>query len=976
MNLTQDDIERLGNNPIRGANLIVNGVEQNWFNGSVKLNSKSHPIVLAIDLILGTSHGFLNRLADANSRKFAKHARNISELSRNMADEERIGLFAYPSSSVAQLAMSVDMFMDLSVVRTETLGNNSVTYNELLVPKDTVLPISGYEFSILNGIRIQYNERSGWRVIFDGNTNNPLAPISTNLLNIDFKQVDNIRYIMVNIPVLQLAFSGKENISSNEASGCRGAYTYTDYLYGVRAFLVNDSGVNEIGVTFDQDVFDPLKVTLTLDIDTVNKRIAYEIPDVYIANGLGRGVINIYTYTTKGVLEKDLTSTVPTSITPNYQDLRYGMGNLNEYSAPLKSASGVAWRMVEPVTGGTDPVPFAVMKERVINGRQKRTLPITENNLTGVVESAGYSSVKVIDVVTGRKYALTRELPMQKNKNFYAPMSCYVGSHLCSVNDLVNSGVVYDNGKRVTIPHNVLFDISNPTSLLINSITRAQYDRMTPEQIVDLARRITLVYTPFYYVIDTTDKQAVMRTYHLDSPSISHQTFSESNPVLGLGVDVGEMQIIQNDAGYVITMITKSDNAYKELSNDVVGVQFSISPEDTNSLASIAGKLIGVTDTKERVWQFTLNTRFDIDINDVMYFTNFNQFGRPQISTGSHLTIDGTFIFTTKGDRELTNTDMDKKIDDSIFPIPMVGIVETAYRITYGKQLENMYSRIRPLIGEAQYQYYDADVPATYDKTEWLRNDQKEMVFDPVTGDPIAVHRVGEIIYEEDGRPRLKYRKGIDVVTKDGVPVQLAPRFLKYHWDFIAFDGNYVFSKDDYDKQFAQDTKNFFIDIVDKQMVRLSSETLDITSLLFQPRSKLGYQKVVVNSNYDTTLRQDLSFAITYYLTESGMRNRPLQDSLRASTPLTLNKQLFGKDTVSVADMVTSLRKDAPAEMVTAKMSAFSGDSTVDVISNIDSLTGFSIRKKLELTSSGLLSIQEDIDVVFLPHDNRMVQQQ
>ena len=155
MNLSQDEIERLGNNPIRGANLVVNGVEQDWFNGSVQINSKTHPIVLAIDLILGTSHGFLNRLADANSRKFAKHARNISELSRNMADEERIGLFAYPASSVAQVAMSVDMFMDLSLSRTEVLGNNSVTYQELLVPKDTILPISGYDFAILNGVRIQ-----------------------------------------------------------------------------------------------------------------------------------------------------------------------------------------------------------------------------------------------------------------------------------------------------------------------------------------------------------------------------------------------------------------------------------------------------------------------------------------------------------------------------------------------------------------------------------------------------------------------------------------------------------------------------------------------------------------------------------------------------------------------------------------------------------------------------------------------------
>jgi hypothetical protein len=67
------------------------------------------------------------------------------------------------------------------------------------------------------------------------------------------------------------------------------------------------------------------------------------------------------------------------------------------------------------------------------------------------------------------------------------------------------------------------------------------------------------------------------------------------------------------------------------------------------------------------------------------------------------------------------------------------------------------------------------------------------------------------------------------------------------------------------------------------------------------------------------------------------------------------------------------LKDGTSSEVVSVKMSALAGDSSVDVISNADSLTGFCVRKLLQESSDGLLSIVEDIDIVFLPHDVSMV---
>lgn len=970
MLMTQAELESLANNPQRGINLVINEVEKNWFAGTVSLNSKSHPAVLMIDLILAGDHGFLNRLMDCHSKVFMQHARNISDLSRNMGDDDRFGLFAMPATSTLQFAVEVNSFMDIAKDYTATRGNVTLTGKKLLIPKDTIINVSGYAFAVNNGVEIRYSEKTGYQAVYDEETNNPFDPISTNLLDKSFKVVNGRTYLLVSIPVKQLDIRATENVTSNESSGCRGVIDYPDYLFGIRAFLVKDNALTEIKVTYDQDVFDALTPTLALNIDTVNSRYEFEMPDVYIANGLGTGSIRIYTYTTKGALEKDLRGTPTNDITALYQDFRLGAGLLGTYSDVLRNAAGIAWAMSDVISGGSDPVPFNVLKRNLINDRRSRVTPITQDNLEGKVEEYGYSTVKTIDFMTKRTYSVSKELPVQTNKGFFAPMSCFVGSHLASANDLVGSGVVLDNGKRITIPHNVLFDITTPSTKLVNQLQKARYLTMSSVQLVDVMAATTLAYTPFYYVMDMTNNQAVLRTYHLDAPIVNKQTFMAENSTLGIELGVGSISVEHRDDGYLITIVTKSSDAYKNIDNDLLGLQLSIRPEDTNSTASMAGRIVAITEEKERVWEFKLGSTFDVDVNDVIYFNSFNQFGTIQPSTGAALTLDLTLIFTTIGNMDGDKSDSDAKLDLSLFDEDMVAIIETHYNVSLGKRLGNLYSRIRPLIGEAQYLRYEADVPDTYRENKYLRDDKGYLIFDS-NDETILVEKAGDIKYNTDGTQQLLYRGGIDIVYENGVPVELAPRDLKYHWDFIAFDGSYFFANDVYDVDFAQATKNFFINNITKDMEGFSSQALDQTKLFYQPRSKLGYQKVVVNSNYESFLKQDLSFTVTFYLTANGYKNQNLKDALTESSPQVINEALFNSKTIGVSNFNGSLMKDAGEEVVSVKISALSGDTTVDVISNIDSLTGFCVRKELKLSGDGGLTVKEAIDVIFLEHDSR-----
>lgn len=965
MKLSHDDLVRLANNPVRGINRVVNAVEENWFEQRVSINSKTHPFVLATDLILGTTHGLLNRVDDGISKLFPVHARNITDLSKHMSDEERIGIFATPSSAVLQIAIEEQTFLSISKEEIETMGNSTMSYQTLLIPKDTEVKLPGYIYSINNGVKIRFNEKTGYQVVYDESTNNSFFPIENNLLKRKTVILGDKTYLLVDVPAKQLSCKVTENISSNESSGCSGEITYTDYLFGVKAYLVQGNRLRELRVTYDQDVFDPATTTLALNIDTTNRVIKYEIPDVYISNRSGLGTVRIYTYTTKGELNRDLSDVETGSIEPNYQDYRFGAGTLGAYSSKLKSTGGIAWRALGFSSGGRNALDFEVIKNNFINGRRTRQTPITESNLIGMVNELGYGSVKTIDFVTDRTYSVTKELPLQHNKKFWSPMSCYVGSHLTSVNDLVSSGVAIDNGRRVTIPHDVLFDISAPTSVLVNQYNKDRYLGMSNEELVSLSNSATLVYTPFYYVMDTTNDQATIRTYHLDQPKVKYQSFKEANSSLGLEVGIDSISVEHLEDGYLVTVTTESGNSYKKLDNDQIGVQLSVSPIDSSTKASIRGNLVGVGEDGERAWEFKLESNFDLDSNNVLYLNNMFQFGSIQPLTGVDLELELSFIFTLAGDNQGNSTNIDSNIEDGLFTQPMIGIIETTYLVELGKEMENIYSRVRPLVGEGQYKKHLVDVPATYPKTVFKRDAEGELVVEG--GELVIEHNAGDIIYSDSGLPELKHQAG-DYVYEDGKLVEVAPKELKYHWDFIGFDANYFFSRDQYDVEFAQETKDFFVNVTDKDITYFRESSLDRTTLVYKPKNKLGYQKVVVNNNFESYIKQDLSFEVLYYLTPEGNRNQNLKANLKQAASTIINQSLYNAMTVSIDKLIEKLMEGVPKEVLSVKLDGLGGNTTIDVISSLDELNGFSVRKQLTSGGDGLLSIKETVNVSFLPH--------
>ena len=211
------------------------------------------------------------------------------------------------------------------------------------------------------------------------------------------------------------------------------------------------------------------------------------------------------------------------------------------------------------------------------------------------------------------------------------------------------------------------------------------------------------------------------------------------------------------------------------------------------------------------------------------------------------------------------------------------------------------------------------------------------------------------------------YLKGQTKFDDQGNPIPLAARKMKYYWDFVGFDFSYMLSQDEYDTAYMDSTEAFFVDQVVAQLDTYNTITLDETKLVFKPRSTMGYTKVIVNEMIQRTLKNDMTFAVIYMLTQNGMRNQNLKDNLNTSTHTLINTALL-KDTVSHSDLVSILKTNGGSEVIDVHLTVMAGDYEVDAITNVDNTNGFSVAKNIEQTADKFLTIKESIEIQFKRH--------
>lgn len=267
------------------------------------------------------------------------------------------------------------------------------------------------------------------------------------------------------------------------------------------------------------------------------------------------------------------------------------------------------------------------------------------------------------------------------------------------------------------------------------------------------------------------------------------------------------------------------------------------------------------------------------------------------------------------------------------------------------------------MVGAPKYKEYEKDVPSIYGEDIFLYENNELVIKD---GKAVLLHRKGEPVLDSNGNVIYQHLKG-DTVKVDGVPIPLTEREILYYWDFIGFDFSYFLSQDDYDTEYLNRIRDLISTDIMNELETIGANKLERTDIIFKPRSTIGYTRVIIDEGQEIDIKNDLKFVINYYLTREGNLNSNLKNSITTSTHQTINS-ILTRSTVSSSIIIKALKDLSLNDIIEVKVSIFSDDREINVISNIDETNGFAVRKKLVQTGDNFLTVREDIDISFKEH--------
>jgi hypothetical protein len=186
--------------------------------------------------------------------------------------------------------------------------------------------------------------------------------------------------------------------------------------------------------------------------------------------------------------------------------------------------------------------------------------------------------------------------------------------------------------------------------------------------VIDDINNRKLLYTPFYYVLDSTSEEFSLRAYHLDDPYMSRLNFQYMNQTLRLAVNTSTFSITKTDVGYQIAIKTRSGQFYRSAPDSSVGVYLSTVPIGEEIEVFFKGELqnpdAANNDDEERLYKFTILTNHDLNENNQITLTNAVYFDRVVRNAVVDLEQNWSILHvTTQVSVEYTPSDLDFKYE-------------------------------------------------------------------------------------------------------------------------------------------------------------------------------------------------------------------------------------------------------------------------------------------------------------------------
>lgn len=960
-------IDDLRHNPMRIKSAMIRQLEDTY-NGELEIMDPMNAFCFLMEGCAVMGAALVRQGETATNYQYPQFAQNFEDLYRHMSDKDYLGRFVVPSHTTLRLIMSK------SEVYQRAVATGSGGVRKLTIPRDTQITVADTVFTFQYPIEIRIMAHGGLQIVYDGDKISPIQSLSTNQVDWSLTNYTqgNVEFLMLDVPVLQFkidTYTAPLNLSRNY----KASFEVPDNFYYCRVYqpdTVTGKWV-EIKTTHSDQVFDPLTPTALLRV--TEGAVEVSIPQIYQTTRLVTQELRIDIYSSKGAIQLPLQNYDITSFVMKFND--YDNDDNGKYTAPLLAMKTIGCIGMELVDSGEAGLTFEELRERMMrNSLGVNDIPITRNQASARLADLGYGVIANVDNITKRILQATRRFEAPSGSTLSSGIGSTIGLLSATFEDLAKLSTVRDNGSRLTLMPETLYNDENGVIKIVEAEWVAGLKTTIPEVIALAVQDKNFLYSPFHYVLDITENTFASRPYYLGNPVIDAKHFDDENDTLGMSVRSSQTShtFVRNEDGWLLRVLVTSSDEYKALPDDKVFAQLKFRPYLEEGSAFINGTLAGKSaDTNERIWEFQINSNWDIDREHYLSISNFSMYEPVERLFRATLTQDFSLIYgvydvVVEGQQ---SSGIDSDLGRHLLNENAIGLYQETLTLQLGNNLKGLWNRARSVIGTETYLVYENDVYQTYSKTVHATNPDGSLKIDIVDGKPTltVLHRAGDVRLDASGNPEVLHYKGSPVLDEFNQPVPSNPRGILRQMELFLLDGAWYFATADADVSYATQAPRTVVDWIEQDIQPLQKVLLDQTELYLRPRSTIGHVEVIVLGNETKLINAEQSLALTYYVPVKTYKDLDLRATLNDNALTTLSRMLT-KKVITRDQLMAMLKTQSGDDVIALDLKGLGGDSDYSVITMKDDSAQLVVAKKLLPLPDGKLSVIDDLTVTYIQH--------
>ncbi len=953
-----NSVELYKNNPSAIQRSILNYL-QSITNGQVDIVDPTNPFVFLLEAATITSAAAINEVNTLTAKLYPSLAANMDDLYLHMSDTDYLGVFSTPSYATITFAFNKDVLKNIAVPMPGT-KNSKVT-----IPRNSEFTVSMYTFTMEYPIDLTFYETGDVLISWDASVPSPIRTIGSYI--IDFTSVvgpDGSNWISFNVDIDQIKLNSTQfPVSVSEYF--EQSITYTDNYYYARVFYQsNQTNLKwvEIKTTYTDQVFDPAIPTALIKV--LNGSITVAIPQIYVNSGLLSGVVRVDLYTTLGSIDVNLSIYPVSSFSSVFKAIDQER-DITAYSNALMDAQYAVYSQ-DVVAGGSNGLTFNNLRSNVVTDSiGERILPITNTQVESYFNYEGYEFIKNVDLITNREFIASKRAPKSTDEYNIPSLLTSIQSIVIGPGALSTDDSVFMNGSNYVITPSSLFINDAGIITLMGSADRINLENQTNSAIVVSFNSAEYIYTPFYYLIDTTSDIFDVRVFDLDSPSTDSLSYLSANATVGYKVSTDTYTVTKLNNNYIITLTTTSDDDFKKLDDSLVSCQMLFTPFGQSVYAYQSGTLAGKDSLGNRIYTFTLTTNYNFSGDNTLDITTFAYMGITAIAPTINLyqQFEILYVVNNKPSGYLVN-DSQNKLNKNLAGYNAVVITNESFNVKFGTYLENLWVRSRSISNFDNYLTYDQDIPLTYTEDMFLT--------DPAAGGILIqgedckltyqqIASVGDLVYDADGNLLYLHRKGDTVLDVYGNPVLLNDNSAIFTFDMVFYDGIYKVTNDANILSYKILATESMVDWIANDIPNLNNQLLEQSIAYFYPTNTPYQINASVDGLLDRSVDAKQSIACTVYLSALNFKNINLKQVI-IETIASIIRTYLDSTTVSKTELLSILNNEL-TDIKGISMSGFLGNSEIAIITN--SKDRFMFRRVPYLKADNTISIKEDLVVKF-----------